>query len=178
MNTPARIAATVLSLAIGAATAGEQMDDASKKSGVQQAKDTQIFFETLGSAGDYEVQAGRLAQERGHDPAVKEFGTKMVTDHTEAGKEVEALAAKKNLKLSHALLKKHKDMLDKLRKKTKPDEFDAEYRAQMVASHKEALDLLQKQSSSPDADVAGLANKLLPKIQEHAQMAEQLPKGS
>lgn len=53
------------------------------------------FMNAAAPGGMAEVALGRLAAEHGSNEAVKEFGQKMVTDHSKAGKKLGALAQKK-----------------------------------------------------------------------------------
>src|SRR5689334_15055089 len=55
------------------------------------------FLITAGQDGMAEIELGKLAASKGQNAEVKQFGQKMVTDHTKAGTELKDLAAKKSV---------------------------------------------------------------------------------
>src|SRR3982074_908909 len=57
------------------------------------------FINKAAQGGLMEVAAGKLAAQRGLDPAVKSFGQKMVTDHTAANDTLKSLASSKQMNL-------------------------------------------------------------------------------
>ena len=59
------------------------------------AKESAKFASNAATGGMAEVELGKLAVEKGADPAVKEFGQRMIADHTRANTELKAVAAKK-----------------------------------------------------------------------------------
>jgi putative membrane protein len=76
----------------------------------------QSFVHMASSGGLAEVQLGQLATERAASPEVKQFGQRMVTDHTKANQELAAIAQKKNMPVAAELDPKHRTMADKLAK--------------------------------------------------------------
>ena len=65
-------------------------------------------------------------------------------------------------------------MLDSLRAKSGSD-FDAAYSQHMKMDHTKAIALFEGASRSADADFAGFAQKTLPTLKEHEQLAAGLP---
>jgi putative membrane protein len=170
-------AAGALALGLGALATAEEPMKPSRAAQVLMNESVKDFFDTAGSAGQFEVEAGKLAQSLGTSPEVKSFAEKMITDHANAGKELEKIAADKGAKLPVALLKRHQKMLDDLKNESPGKEFDGTYRRYMIVSHKEAVSLFDEASrSSADADVKAFAAKTLPLLQHHGSMAERLPK--
>ena len=167
----------LLLLAAGGAAAGEEP---MKPSGVLQAvmdDSVKDFFETAGSAGMFEIEAGKLAQQMGTSPEIKAFGEKMVTDHQKAADELKKVADDKGVALPSVLLKRHQKMLDDLKDDKPGKEFDNTFRRYMIASHKEAVSLFDESAKkSADKDVKAFAAKTLPILQHHGSMAERLPK--
>jgi len=172
-------AALLLGLLIAVGSA-EAKDEPMKPSGALQAvmdDSVKDFFETAGSAGLFEIEAGKLAQAMGTSPEVKSFGEKMVTDHQKAADELKEVADEKGVKLPAALLKRHQKMLDDLKDEKPGKEFDNTFRRYMIASHKEAVSLFDESArKSADRDVQAFAAKTLPILQHHGSMAERLPK--
>ena len=124
------------------------------------------FMKDAAQGGMAEVKMGELASKNAKDPEVKKFGQMMVTDHGAAGKDLEALAKKKNFTLPTDL-GSHQSTYDKLSKLTGGD-FDKEYVNEMVSDHEKDLKEFQSQAAdSSDADVKAFAAKVVPVIQKH-----------
>src|SRR5438874_12198710 len=135
------------------------------------AKDSTKFAAKAAEGGMTEVALGKLALERAANPSVKEFGQRMVVDHTAAGNELKAIAAKKNLQLPTALGADQKSTVDKL-SKLSGAEFDKEYMSDMVKDHEaDAKEFENQANMGPDADIKAFAAKTLPTIKRHLQMA-------
>jgi len=133
------------------------------------------FFETAASANLFEIESSQLALQRATDPALKAFAKRMVQDHEKAGRELKALARKKDVTLSTQLLRRHKAMLDDLRDEKQGPEFDDEYRRKMIASHKEAVSLFDEVATdAKDPDIKAFAAKTLPTLQAHGGSAQEL----
>lgn len=134
------------------------------------------FFETAASANQFEIESSQLALQRVSDPALKSYAQRMVKDHEQAGRELKALARKKDVTLSTQLLKRHAAMLKDLRDEKQGPEFDEEYRNKMIASHKEAVSLFDEAArDAKDPDVKAFAAKTLPTLQAHGGSAQELP---
>jgi putative membrane protein len=158
------------------ATSQEPMQPSGALQAVQSNEDKD-FFETAASAGMFEIEAGKLAESRGTNPKIKDYGKQMIADHEKAADELEALAKKKGMTLPTQMLDRHQMMYDGLQKEKAGKDFDNEYRLKMIASHKEAVSLFdQAAKKSKDADVKAFAAKTLPKLQHHGGMANELPK--
>jgi len=135
------------------------------------AKDSAKFANEAAQGGLAEVQLGRLALEKAADPSVREFGRRMVSDHSKAGTELKALAAKKGMQLPADMNSDQKSEMDKLAKLSGPD-FDKEYMSAMVKDHEDDVKAFETQSKNGnDAEVKAFAAKTLPTLQEHLQMA-------
>ncbi len=130
------------------------------------------FFEKAAESGMKEVTVSQAAMDRFVNPQVKSFAQMMVNDHSEANQELLALAQKKGVMLPA----KDKTMKfeEKWSKKTK--DLDDEYMKEMVDDHQDAVDLFEKASKSDDPEIAALAQKILPKLQQHLSMAKDLSK--
>jgi putative membrane protein len=125
------------------------------------------FMKEAAIGGMSEVELGRLASTKATDPEIKKFGQMMVTDHSKAGAELKALAAKKNVQLPAELDSTHKSMLDNLKNKSGAD-FDKEYVSEMVDDHETDLKAFQEKArNATDPDVKAFAEKVVPVIQKH-----------
>ena len=135
------------------------------------AKDSAKFTNEAAQGGMAEVQLGRLAAEKATDPSVREFGQRMIADHSRANAELKTLAAKKGMQLPNEVNSDQKSMMDKL-SKLSGAEFDKEYMSAMLKDHEDDVKAFETQSKDGnDADVKSFAAKTLPTLQEHLQMA-------
>ena len=93
----------------------------------------------------YEVQAGKLAADKGQSDAVKQFGQQMVDAHTKTTEELTGIVKTKNIKvdLPAKLDAKHQKLIDDLNSASAQD-FDKTYANQQVDGHQEAVDLFKK----------------------------------
>lgn len=124
------------------------------------------FMKEAAQGGTAEVKLGELAAKNAKDPEVKKFGQMMVTDHGAAGKDLEALAKKKNFALPTDI-GSHQSTYDKLSKLTGAD-FDKEYVEEMVDDHEADLKAFESQAqNSSDPDVKAFAAKVAPVIKKH-----------
>jgi putative membrane protein len=131
------------------------------------------FFIKAAQAGMAEVELGQLAQSQGSSDAVKTFGQQMVTDHGAANDELKTLAAQKGVTLPTKADAASQALIKKL-KATKGSAFDHLYLQQAgVKDHTAAVSLFTKASQSKDADVKAFADKTLPTIKHHLDMAQQ-----
>jgi putative membrane protein len=140
------------------------------------AKDSAKFASEAAAGGMAEVELGKLALQKGVDPAVKEFGQHMITDHTRGNEELKAVASKKGIQLPTDLTSDQKSLMDKLTKLSGAA-FDKEYISAMVRDHEEDVKDFQTQANEgTDPDVKAFAGKTLPTLQSHLQMARDAAK--
>jgi putative membrane protein len=138
------------------------------------AQDRNFLMEAA-MGGLMEVELGRVAAQQGASDAVKQFGQRMVDDHSKANSELMTLASSKGITLPTTLDEKHREHVTKLSAMS-GDEFDRAYGKMMVTDHRKDVSEFEKQSTrGTDADLKAFASKTLPTLQEHLQMAETLP---
>jgi len=133
------------------------------------------FLMDAAMGGMLEVELGRLAAQQGASDAVKQFGQRMVDDHSKANQELMSLAQSKGITLPTEIDEKHKKDMTKL-SGLSGAEFDREYGKMMLSDHRKDVSEFEKQSTrGTDADLKAFATKTLPTLKEHLQMAESLP---
>ena len=96
------------------------------------------FYKKAAEAGIAEVDAGNLAEQKGNNQAVKDFGAMMVKDHTAANDKLKALAASKNISLPTSASMGEmatKGKLDLL----SGDTFDKSYIKSQLKDHRAAI---------------------------------------
>ena len=148
-----------------------------KGAAAKQASD-QTFVMKAAKGGMAEVELGKLAQEKGASDQVKNFGKRMVDDHSKANEELQALAPKKNITLTADLDPKDKALKDRLSKLSGPA-FDRAYMSAMLQDHrKDIAEFHAEAARGQDPDVKAFAAKTLPTLEEHLRLAKQLNKSS
>jgi putative membrane protein len=135
------------------------------------------FLSDAAADGMAEVALGNLASERAASDAVKDFGRKMVADHSKANDELKSLAAAEGVDLPAAPAPAHKALEVRLRKLSGA-EFDSAYMAAMVKDHEEAVKSFTRQSTGGgDPGVKEWAGKKLPTLRRHLEAARDLAAG-
>jgi len=136
------------------------------------ARDSTKFAGNAAQGGLAEVEMGRLATQRAGDASVREFGARMVSDHSAANTELKGIAGKKGMRLPSDVNSSQKSEIDTLSKMSGA-EFDKEYMSAMVKDHQEDVKEFETQSKDGnDADIKAFATKTLPTLQEHLRMAQ------
>ena len=136
------------------------------------------FAMAAAMGGMAEVELGRVAAERGSSDAVKQFGQRMVDDHSRANSELMQWASGKGLALPTALDAKHQALMTKM-SALSGAAFDRAYAKEMVNDHNKDVALFQREASrGSDSDLKAFAQKTLPTLQEHLSMARALPNGN
>lgn len=151
--------AIIVSCGIGALTAQSNRD--------------QNFVNSASQGGMAEVKLGQLAASKGQNPKVKEFGQRMVDDHSKANNELTAIVQRKNLTAPSGLTSKDQALMDRLQGLSGA-EFDKAYMNAMVKDHETDIAEFEKEANSgSDEDFKNFAAKTLPTLKEHLNMARQ-----
>jgi len=120
-----------------------------------------------------EVELGKLAQSQGSSEAVKQFGKRMVDDHSKANDELSQIASRKGITLPTSLDAKNQATHDRLAKLSGAA-FDRAYMDDMVKDHKEDVAEFKKEAANgQDADLKAFAAKTVPTLEDHLKMAQQ-----
>ena len=136
--------------------------------------DDTSFVKNAAKGGMAEVELGRLAMQRGASAEVRDFGGRMVRDHSKANHELQALAASKGVDLPKSK-SIGEDVSAAHLKMLKGKAFDAAYIKMMVEDHKQDVADFQKAADgSQDPDVKKFAAKTLPTLQSHLDKIEQI----
>lgn len=132
------------------------------------------FIIKAAQGGLAEVELGNVAKDHAKSNDVKDFGQKMVDDHSKANDELKALASQKNVTLPNAVDPKSKAIMDKL-SSLHGDAFDRAYVKDMVADHKQDIAEFRKEANNgKDPDVKAWASKTLPTLESHLGMIQNL----
>lgn len=124
----------------------------------------------------YEIMAADIALERSQNAEVKRLATMIKTDHTDASNKFKAILGGMTPPMTPPadLDERRQGLIDNLRSAGAGD-FDRVYLDQQIAAHNEALTLHRGFSDNTDAaPLAAHARMVVPKIEGHLRMAEQL----
>lgn len=133
----------------------------------------ETFVKTAAQDGMAEVALAKVAESKSSNPDVKQFAAKMVHDHGQADAQLAQLAKTKGLSVPGSLDAKHQAMVTAMSNKSGAA-FDTAYSAHMAKAHEKAIALFEAAAQSSDQDIAAFANKTLPTLQAHQQMADNL----
>ena len=129
------------------------------------------FIKKAAIGGAAEVELGNVATQRASRPAVKEFGAKMVRDHSAANAELATLAKSKGVQVPTALDAEHQALRDRLMALQGPD-FDRAYMQEMVKDHTQDVAEFERASqTATDRELRAWAAGKLPTLREHLALA-------
>jgi putative membrane protein len=129
------------------------------------------FMMEAARGGMMEVKLGQVATRRASSSAVKQFGQRMVRDHSKANAQLKQLAARKDVSLPQDIGAEHKAVYSRLSRLSGPA-FDRAYMKDMVEDHvKDVSEFREQSKEAHDANLKAWAAKTLPTLQEHLQMA-------
>ena len=120
------------------------------------------FIKNATNGGIMEVEMGKMAAKNATNADVKNFGNRMVTDHSRANAQLKSIAAKKGFELS-----------SKPAKQTW--QSDKAYMQMMVQDHQKDVAEFQKEAkNTTDPDLKQFASSTAKVIQGHLAMAKQI----
>lgn len=133
------------------------------------------FFMAMASqVNASEIAAGRLATQRASSPQVKQYGQRMIDDHTKAQQELMQLAEQKGVPLPNRPDEMHMMMAAHL-SELNGAIFDREYISAMTGDHAKVVSIFQdKAKLAKDPDVKAWAARMAPILEEHMRMAKDL----
>jgi len=133
-----------------------------------------MFIRKAAEGGKAEVELGKLAQEKAASPEVKQFGERMVNDHSKANDQLKEVAQKEGVTLPTKL--DAKDAATKARlEKLSGEAFDRAYMKDMVADHaKDVREFKNEAKNGKDPDVKSFAAQTAPTLEDHLKEAKNI----
>ncbi|MFD2367400.1 DUF4142 domain-containing protein [Pseudoduganella sp. GCM10020061] len=132
------------------------------------------------AANTVDINAGQLARKKGSTKAVRDFGQRMVTDHTGVNEQAAALVKKLGVTpqdnaTSNSLTDGGRATMDKLNKLSGAH-FDKAYVDNEVTYHQAVLDTIDKTliPNAKNAELKALIVKVRPAIDAHLQHAKHM----
>ena len=134
--------------------------------------ESQSFIKTAIQGNISEIDVGKLAQKKGKNPAVKQYGAMLVKDHSAANSK--AKKAAKSVKITPPTGSSMGEKATYLKLKVlSGDSFDNSFAKAMVSDHESDIKEYQKEAQKADA-VGAYAKESLPTLQKHLQAAQKL----
>ena len=161
----AAVTAFLLSATVGARQAAAQVI-------AQQtvAASDSAFLQMASSLALLQAKLGKLAEDKGSSPSVREFGKRMVADYSKVNEEL-AAAAKQAAYPAPVMLRQHQQLYDRF-VRMGGSSFDKKYMAEAVNDHGLAVNLYRQESESGRvASLKQLASSMLPTAEEHLTLA-------
>jgi putative membrane protein len=195
---------TIVALSAAAALADDKDKGAPPKNETtetgkasQLSRGDEHFIQEAHKGGHMEVKMGNLAVQKGQSSEVKQFGQRLIDDHTKAGAELKQLASSKGVTLpDNEKIAGAKEETDRIQVREKEGvndenhkvhaemkkleslsgaEFDRAFAKMAVTDHEKDIKLFEKASQNGnDAEVKAFAAKTLPTLREHLQQAQTL----
>jgi len=135
-------------------------------------KNSQKFIKTAIQHNYAEIDVGKLAQEKGTNPAVKQFGAMLVKDHGDANGKAQSVAKQINVDPPTSADLGHQASYLKL-KILQGDTFDKSFIKGMVKDHENDVKEFRKQAGKNDPAGAH-AKEVLPHLQDHLSEAKRI----
>ena len=128
------------------------------------------FIATAGSLGLLQAKLGKLAQDKGSSPSVKDFGSRIAADYAKANEQL-ATGAKQAAFPAPTMLRGDRQVFDLL-SSTGRGSFDKKFIAQIVKQDSDAVRLFQQEAETGRvASLKRLASEMLPTVQQHLSLA-------
>lgn len=138
--------------------------------------DDRRFMHSAAEAGHFEVIAGEMALARAHDPAVRDYGRRLMQDHMDANRKLERIAMNFGAQLPSRPTRQQLNLVQRLRG-LRGEAFDRTFMDEVgVQSHERAIALFRDEANSSSAHPAlqHYARQNLPALQMHLRTAQDL----
>ena len=120
------------------------------------------FIKDAAKGGMMEVAMGRVAERNATDSEAKNFGARMVKDHSKANEELKAIAKEENVEWP-------------AEKEAGRWKSDKDYMDAMVKDHEKDLAAFEKEAKEgSDPKVKSFADKTAKTVREHLEMAKEI----
>src|SRR5437879_6169384 len=130
------------------------------------------LLQKIADANKAEIEMGQLAQSNAASPKVKDFGQKLVDDHTQNNQQLQQIAQQKGVQLQDQEKPDGQSMKSKL-ENTKGAQFDKAFLQHERDDHAKLLkELQQQQDQVQDPDVKSFISQTITAVQQHLDAAQ------
>jgi putative membrane protein len=131
-----------------------------------------VFLQKASEGGLAEVQLGQLAAEKGNSAEVKQFGQKMVEDHTRLNEQMKPIGDTLGVNAPKHLNKVDQAEYDKL-SGLSGDAFDQEYITDMVKDHRKDLhEFRREETATSNPELKQAVSQAEQVISQHLSMIQ------
>ncbi len=138
--------------------------------------ENQTFVTGALTGNKFEVAAATLAQMKSNNAQVKQFASKMISEHTALGVDLTDLAKSMELTIPTGIEQQDQDNINALGLYT-GSTFDKEFTRMMVEAHEKSVALFTQASSNtgvPAADLRQFAGSKISSLQQHLKEVQAL----
>jgi putative membrane protein len=162
-----------VALLFGGSVALARHEAASKKATNDTMSDS-AFARAADEANLTEVKLGQLAEEKGTTQTIKDFGKRMVTDHSRAEDALRTAAAKDKVSLPGSLDANDQALYNSL-SKLSGNAFDRAYQHDMITNHENDIAAFRHEANDgKDAAIKTFASETLPTLETHLHLAKEM----
>ena len=137
--------------------------------------DEKSFIVNAATGGMMEVEAGKLAEQKSTNTAIKSFAAMMVKEHTKANVDLTKIAKDKGLAVPTLLPDDKMQHIAQMKTLTGRS-FDVQYMQMMIADHAKTEALFAEASKFNNPNLKAFALNTLPVIQVHHKKAIEIGK--
>jgi putative membrane protein len=139
----------------------------------------QTFVMKAAQGGMAEVELGQLATQKASSDEVKQFGQRMVDDHSKTNDQLKQIANQKGIAIPTKLSSKDAATTARL-EKLSGEQFDHAYMQTMVRDHtKDVAEFRTESKTAKDPLLKNFVSQTLPTLEDHLKQAKRIaPKAS
>ena len=154
----------------------QQMQQQEQQNSDMSAMQDKAFLRKAAEGGMAEVQLGQLAQQKASSQDVRQFGEKMVQDHSQLDQQLKPIAEQQGVRPPKALSKKDEATLRKL-EGLSGQQFDHAYIETMLKDHKKDLkEFKETANRTQNPQLKDAAQRGAQVIESHLQDIQQIAK--
>ena len=139
---------------------------------------TQNFLDKAWNINNFEIQAGREAQNKANTQEFLDYARRIVRDHTNMDNELKPIVQQDRLNVPNALDKEHQNLLQQLSSMTGA-RFEERFRTQQIDGHEKAVKLFESYAKNgQNPELKRWAQSAVPTLENHLRDAKALPRGA
>ena len=130
------------------------------------------FAMKAAQGGMAEVELGKLAQEKGATSQVKDFGQKLINDHSKLNDKLKNIASREGITLPSEVSVSQRQLIANL-SKLSGSRFDRDFMKHAVSDHREDISDFKKEANNgQDAAMKDFASSAIPTLEDHLHAAQ------